>query len=197
MPLTQVSEKWSEQMKALQLVIDGLGPTPKVKAGCDVHDIVAACKGFLRLPGSHLQVLMGSLKVVSLLAEGMRSVPVFTVYDLGCCFRLRCCWGYNRHQWAGLNWTLSVALPSLSNIFFSDLINYCSDLINFFSDFTIFFSDFTISLYIPKGGILILHPTCYSINNWEMQRKKVSTSVIFSISESFHQHSVSLPHHCD
>ena len=91
MPLTQVSEKWSEQMKALQLVIDGLGPTPKVKAGCDVHDIVAACKGFLRLPGSHLQVLMGSLKVVSLLAEGMRSVPVFTLYDLGRCFRLQCC----------------------------------------------------------------------------------------------------------
>ena len=77
--LVQVSEKWSEQMKALQLVIDGLGPTPKVKAGCDVHDIVAACKGFLRLPGSHLQVLMGSLKVVSLLAEGMRSVPVLIV----------------------------------------------------------------------------------------------------------------------
>ena len=67
-------------MKALQLVIDGLGPTPKIKSGCDVHDIVAACKGFLRQPGSHLQVLMGSMKVITLLAEGMRCVL------LNCCY---------------------------------------------------------------------------------------------------------------
>jgi hypothetical protein len=52
----QVSEKWSEQLKAQQLVIDALGPNPKVKPGCDVHDIVQACKGFLRLPGAHLTV---------------------------------------------------------------------------------------------------------------------------------------------
>jgi hypothetical protein len=66
------SEKWSEQLKALQLVIDALGPTPKVKSGCDVHDVVAACKNFLRIPGSHLTVLVASLRVLALLAEGMR-----------------------------------------------------------------------------------------------------------------------------
>ena len=68
------SEKWSEQLKALQLVIDALGPTPKIKSGCDVHEVVAACKNFLRIPGSHLTVLVASLRVLALLAEGMRLV---------------------------------------------------------------------------------------------------------------------------
>jgi hypothetical protein len=67
-----VCEKWSEQLKALQIVIDALGPTPKVKAGCDVHDLVAACKSFIRNPTSHLTVLVASLRVLALLAEGMR-----------------------------------------------------------------------------------------------------------------------------
>lgn len=67
-----VSEKWSEQLKALQLVIDAMGPTPKIKAGCDVHEVVAAAKGFIRSPGSHLTVLVAGLRVIALLAEGMR-----------------------------------------------------------------------------------------------------------------------------
>jgi hypothetical protein len=41
-------EKWSEQLKGLQCVIDAIGPVPKIKAGTDVHDVVAVCKGFLR-----------------------------------------------------------------------------------------------------------------------------------------------------
>jgi hypothetical protein len=41
-------EKWSEQLKGLQLVIDAVGPTPKIKPGSDLYEIVAVCKGFLR-----------------------------------------------------------------------------------------------------------------------------------------------------
>ena len=41
-------EKWSEQLKGLQIVIDSVGPTPKIKPGSDLHDIVGVCKGFLR-----------------------------------------------------------------------------------------------------------------------------------------------------
>ena len=41
-------EKWSEQLKGLQLVVDFIGPVPKIKSGSDVHDIVAHCKTFLR-----------------------------------------------------------------------------------------------------------------------------------------------------
>ena len=47
-------EKWSEQLKGLQIAIDAIGPTPKIKAGSDVHDIVNVCKGFLRQ--GHVQV---------------------------------------------------------------------------------------------------------------------------------------------
>ena len=47
-------EKWSEQLKGLQLVIDAIGPVPKIKAGSDAHDIVQICKGFLRQ--GHVQV---------------------------------------------------------------------------------------------------------------------------------------------
>ena len=35
-------------------MIDFIGPTPKIKPGSDVHDIVQVCKGFLRQ--GHVQV---------------------------------------------------------------------------------------------------------------------------------------------
>ena len=73
-------EKWSEQQKALQFVVDILGPTPKIKPGSDVHDIVTACKGFLRQGHVILQVL--SLKIVALLADGLRSEFGTTVRPL-------------------------------------------------------------------------------------------------------------------
>lgn len=63
-------EKWSEQLKALQFVIDALGPTPKMKSGCDVHDILSAIKGFLR--HGHVQLQVSSLKIIALLADAMR-----------------------------------------------------------------------------------------------------------------------------
>jgi hypothetical protein len=68
-----LSEKWAEQLKGQQLVIDALGPSPKVKAGCDVHDIVAACKTFLRQAGGHVLVQLASIRIVALLADGMRA----------------------------------------------------------------------------------------------------------------------------
>lgn len=66
-----VEEKWSEQLKALTLVIDILGPTPKIKPGCDVGDVVAVCKGFLRQ--GHVQLQVSSLKIISLFCNGLRA----------------------------------------------------------------------------------------------------------------------------
>ena len=64
-------EKWSDQQRALQFVIDIIGPVPKIKAGSDVHEIISSCKGFLR--EGHLQVQLSALKVVGLLADGLRA----------------------------------------------------------------------------------------------------------------------------
>jgi hypothetical protein len=64
-------EKWSEQLKGLQLVIDAIGPVPKVKPSTEVADLVAVLKGFLR--AGHLQVQVASLKILALLADGMRA----------------------------------------------------------------------------------------------------------------------------
>jgi cytoskeleton-associated protein 5 len=63
-------EKWSEQLKGLQIVIDAIGPVPKIKAGNDVHDVVSIIKGFLRQ--GHLQLQISSLKILCLLADGLR-----------------------------------------------------------------------------------------------------------------------------
>ncbi len=64
-------DKWSEQLRGLQIVIDILGPTPKVKPGTDVGDIISVCKGFLRQ--GHVQLQVSSLKILTLLADGLRS----------------------------------------------------------------------------------------------------------------------------
>ena len=65
------NEKWSEQLRGLQIVIDAIGPVPKIKAGNDVHDLVAVIKGFLRQ--GHLQLQVNSLKILCLLADGLRT----------------------------------------------------------------------------------------------------------------------------
>jgi hypothetical protein len=62
--------KWSEQLRGLQMVIDAIGAVPKIKAGTDVHDIVGVCKGFLRQ--GHVQLQVSSLKILLLLADGLR-----------------------------------------------------------------------------------------------------------------------------
>ena len=64
-------EKWSEQLRALTFIIDILGPTPKIKTGCDVNDIVTVCKGFLKQ--GHLQLQISSLKIIGLLSNGLRT----------------------------------------------------------------------------------------------------------------------------
>jgi hypothetical protein len=64
-------EKWNEQQKALQIVVDILGPNPKLKAGGDVSDIISAIKGFLRQ--GHVQLQVTSMKIICLLADGMRT----------------------------------------------------------------------------------------------------------------------------
>lgn len=64
------AEKWDEQAKALQLVIDAIGATPKLKKGADVSEVITACKNFFR--AGHINVQMKSLKVLSLLADGLR-----------------------------------------------------------------------------------------------------------------------------
>jgi hypothetical protein len=47
-----------------------IGPTPKIKSGCDVTDILSAIKGFLRQ--GHLQVQVSSIKLIGLLSDGLR-----------------------------------------------------------------------------------------------------------------------------
>lgn len=64
-------EKWSEQLKGLQLVLDAIGPVPKIQRGADVQDIVATCKGFLRQ--GHVQLQVSSLKILAQFADGMRA----------------------------------------------------------------------------------------------------------------------------
>lgn len=57
-------EKWSEQLKGLQIVIDAIGPTPKIKPGSDVYDIVSTCKGFLRAVRYNLIITVAALSIM-------------------------------------------------------------------------------------------------------------------------------------
>ena len=70
-----VHEKWSEQLRALQMVIDAVGPVPKLKGGTSSADIIGeilqACKGILRQ--GHVQLQMTSLRVLAVLADGLRA----------------------------------------------------------------------------------------------------------------------------
>lgn len=64
-------EKWSEQLRGMQLVVDSIGPTPKIKPGNDVKEIVDHYKAFLRQGHVSLQTI--SLKILALLADGLRA----------------------------------------------------------------------------------------------------------------------------
>lgn len=67
-------EKWSEQLKGLQLILTAVGSTPKLKAGSDLHEYVDTCKGFLRpAANSHVNVQAASLRVLQALADGARN----------------------------------------------------------------------------------------------------------------------------
>lgn len=59
-------DKWSEQLKGLQIVIDAIGSVPKIKSDNDVHEIIGILKGFLRQ--GHLQLQVSSLRIIALLA---------------------------------------------------------------------------------------------------------------------------------
>jgi hypothetical protein len=64
-------EKWNEQQRALQIVVDIIGPNPKLKAGADVSDLIGAIKGFLRQ--GHVQLQTTSMKIIGLLCDGLRA----------------------------------------------------------------------------------------------------------------------------
>lgn len=64
-------QKWSDQLRGLQIVVDILGPTPKIKSGTDVSDLLGAIRGFLRQ--GHVQLQTTSLRIVALLADGLRA----------------------------------------------------------------------------------------------------------------------------
>jgi hypothetical protein len=66
------AEKWDENMRGMQLVIDAIGLTPKIKKGCEVNDVIAACKNFLR--AGHINVQTSAVKILALLADGMRYI---------------------------------------------------------------------------------------------------------------------------
>lgn len=81
-------EKWSEQLEALQLVIDAIGPTPKIKSGCDVSDIIGVIRGFLRQ--GHVQLQVSSLKIITLLADGLRAEFGATVRPITQAIVMKC-----------------------------------------------------------------------------------------------------------
>ncbi len=64
------SEKWVDQNQALQILIDCIGPTPKIKPSSYIHDILKPMHEFLKT--GHLQVQVKVLKVIALLADGLR-----------------------------------------------------------------------------------------------------------------------------
>lgn len=61
-------EKWEPQLRAMQMIIDALGPTPKIKPGSDLHEYMGAIKGFLRQ--GHITVQIASMKILGLFADG-------------------------------------------------------------------------------------------------------------------------------
>lgn len=65
------SDKWVEQSQGLQLIIDAIGPTPKLKPVANIQDIVKACKEYLQT--GHLQVQAKSLKLLTLFGLGLRT----------------------------------------------------------------------------------------------------------------------------
>ena len=70
-------EKWSEQLKATQLIIDMLGQTPRVKPGPATLDalkpVISKIKSFLSSNTTHISLQLNALKIVTLLADGLRN----------------------------------------------------------------------------------------------------------------------------
>jgi hypothetical protein len=64
------SDKWMEQVNGMELIIAAIGPTPKIKAGPIIHEIVTICHEYLK--NGHLQVQTKACKLLSLFAEGLR-----------------------------------------------------------------------------------------------------------------------------
>jgi hypothetical protein len=65
------SEKWSDQLTALNLVVDAMGPLPKLKAGTDLSGVLSACKTTLRNPTAHVQLNLAVMRILGLLSEGL------------------------------------------------------------------------------------------------------------------------------
>ncbi|RYG68887.1 hypothetical protein EON64_04090, partial [archaeon] len=74
------SEKWADQLAALQLVLKTLGCAPSAGGGglpplkynSAVHEVVVVCHGFLK-SGGHMQVQAVALRVLGCLAESLRA----------------------------------------------------------------------------------------------------------------------------
>jgi cytoskeleton-associated protein 5 len=64
------SEKWVEQSQGLQLIIDAIGPTPKLKPWAMTADIVKGCKEYMSW--GHLQVQSKALKLLTLFSLGLK-----------------------------------------------------------------------------------------------------------------------------
>lgn len=67
--------KWNEQMNGLQIIIDGIGPVPKL-ANDDYGEIMQNLKTFIN--HSHIQLNTAAIKIVGLFADGLRGG--FTTY---------------------------------------------------------------------------------------------------------------------
>jgi cytoskeleton-associated protein 5 len=64
------SEKWVEQSQGLRIIIDAIGPTPKLKPWAMTADIVKGCKEYMSW--GHLQVQSKALKLLTLFSLGLK-----------------------------------------------------------------------------------------------------------------------------
>lgn len=65
------SEKWVEHSQGLQMIIDAIGPTPKLKPWAMTADIVKGCKEYMTW--GHLQVQSKALKLLTLFSLGLKT----------------------------------------------------------------------------------------------------------------------------
>ena len=65
------SDKWADQVQGLDILIQAIGPTPKIKYSTAVHDVLSSINELLK--NGHVQVQIKCLRILSLMADGSRS----------------------------------------------------------------------------------------------------------------------------
>lgn len=65
------SHKWSEQVKGLDLIINSIGPIPKIKYNTIISELLVILNNLLKNNNTHIQVQIKCIKVVDLFFEGI------------------------------------------------------------------------------------------------------------------------------